>query len=313
MKLCVILNASAGSLIGVGIEKIKSQIEGGFSTVGNSVELRAPKGEQLVETLKEAVGQGFDAIVIGGGDGTIATAAAICADADVPLGILPLGTMNMLAKDLHVPLDLAQAIEALGKGEIRTIDMGEVNGEVFLCNSTLGLVPMVGRERENQRGKSWLRTIVAITWSIVSAAWRFPRWSLTLDYNGQKRQVVTRLLTIANNAYETEGTGFLKRSCLDGGQLAVYVSRHRSRLGFTWLGLGLLLHFWQRDKRMEVISTCEVKVTRRRKKSVNVSNDGEIMRLTLPLVYRIRPGALKVLAPSVPRVEQVLENAKVPA
>ena len=313
MKLCVVLNASAGSLIGAGVDATKAKIEAGFATGGNSVEVRTPEGQDLVATLQQAAGEGFDAIVIGGGDGTIATAAAICARADVPMGVLPLGTMNMLAKDLQIPLDLEKAIAALGQGEIRAIDMGEVNGEVFLCNSTLGLVPLVGRERENQRGKNWLSTIAGMGRAMVQACWRFPGWSLTLEYDGRKRRAVTRLLTIANNAYEETAGGFLSRSQLDGGKLVVYLSRHRSRLGLVWFSLELLRHHWQTDKRLEVITTSEIMITRRHKKTIHVSNDGEILKLTVPLVYKILPGALKVLTPSVPRIEQVVERAKEPA
>ena len=313
MKLCVILNASAGSVIGAGVDATKARIEAGFNTGGNSVELRTPEGKDLVATLQDAAGQGFDAIVIGGGDGTIATAAAICARADVPLGVLPLGTMNMLAKDLQIPLDLEKAIAALAQGQIRAIDMGEVNGEVFLCNSTLGLVPLVGRERENQRGKNWLSTIAGMGKAVIEAGWRFPGWSLTLDYNGQKRRAVTRLLTIANNAYEETSSGFLSRSCLDGGKLVIYLSRHRSRLGLMWFSIELLRHHWQHDKRLETITTSGMTITRRHKSTIHVSNDGEILKLTTPLVYKIQPGALKVLTPSVPRVEAVVERAKEPA
>jgi diacylglycerol kinase family enzyme len=309
MRLCVVLNASAGSLIGAGVDKTKARIEAGFSAPGNSVDVRTPEGDQLEATLKEAAGQDFDAIIVGGGDGTIATAAAICAKADVPLGVLPLGTMNMLAKDLQIPLDLEKAIEALGRGEVRAIDMGEVNGEIFLCNSTLGLVPMVGRERENQRGKNWASTITGMSRALLRTLWQFPGWTLMLEYDGHRHPAVTRLLTIANNAYESGG--FMRRSVLDAGHLTIYVSRHRSRLGLLWFSLGLMLHFWQHDHRLETVTTSAVTVTRRHKKTIHVSNDGEIKKLTVPLVYRILPGALKVLAPAVPGVEGVVERAKV--
>jgi len=153
MKLCVVLNASAGSLIGSVLDEARAEIERGFVAVGHQVIVHTPEGKDLAETLTQAAGSDCDAVVIGGGDGSIATAADICARENMPLGVLPLGTMNMLAKDLSIPLNLKDAIEALGQGDIRAIDMGDVNGETFLCNATLGLVPFVGAERENQRGK----------------------------------------------------------------------------------------------------------------------------------------------------------------
>ncbi len=313
MKLCVVLNASAGTVIGGGVEKTKGDIERGFDAGGNHVEVLTPKGDELVRTLQEATARGYDAIVVGGGDGTIATAADICAKAGVPLGVLPLGTMNMLAKDLKIPLDLGKAIEALAQGDIRNIDIGEVNGETFLCNSTIGIVPLVGQEREKQRGRSPPRMVAAMATSILRAAWQWKGWVLSLEYEGRKRRIVTRLLTVANNAYEQDGKGFLTRSTLDRGELTLYLSRHRSRLGLLWFSLGLLLHFWHKDRRLETITTREVTLRRRRHRHITVSNDGEIKRLELPLVYRVRPGALKVLTPSVPRVEETAERNRMPA
>ena len=301
MNLCIILNASAGSLIGLGIDKVKAEIKQGFEQAGHKVELRTPEGKQLVSTLQDAAQGGFDAIVIGGGDGTIATAADICAHADVTLGVLPLGTMNMLAKDLHIPLTLPEAIAALGQAETRRIDMAEVNGESFLCNSTLGLVPFVGEERENQRGRSHWRMVPAMIRKVVQAAWIWPALRLSLSYDGRKRHTITRLLTIANNAYaDGPNGGFMTRDRLDGGVLTVYLSRHHSRLGLLWFTIGLMLHFWHRNPRLETITTTELVVKGGRWRSLAVCNDGEIKKLRYPLRYRIKPGALKVLVPRTP-------------
>jgi diacylglycerol kinase family enzyme len=134
----------------------------------------------------------------------------------------------------------------------------------------------------------------------MQAAWLWPGLRLTLEYQDHKRCAITRLLTIANNAYESEGPEFLKRSSLDRGILTAYLSHHRTRLGLFWFSLGLLLHFWQHDRRLEIITTTELTVRGRNRRWLAVSNDGEIRKLSLPLHYTIRAGALKVLAPSVP-------------
>jgi diacylglycerol kinase family enzyme len=312
MKLCVVLNASAGSLIGLGIDKVKAEIEAGFRSAGCEIEVRTPEGRELVAVLEDAAVAGFDAIVVGGGDGTIATAADICSRTDVPLGVLPLGTMNMLAKDLDIPLTLGDAIRALGRGEIRHIDIGVVNGETFLCNSTLGLVPVIGQERENQRGKPLSQKVPALMRKVLHTAWFWPGLRIRLEHDGGYCTAVTRLLTVANNAYEQEGGGFLKRASLDQGILTAYLSRHRTRLGLLWFSLGLVLHFWKHDRRLQIITTRRLTVRGRNRRSLMVSNDGEMKDLTLPLQYEIRPGALKVLAPSAPEVEAAAERGRFP-
>jgi diacylglycerol kinase family enzyme len=303
MNLCAILNASAGSLVGKALDETVAAVREGFAATGATIEIRTPEAKDLTATLEKTAGENWDAIIIGGGDGTIATAADICAKHGMALGVLPLGTMNMLARDLTVPLTVKDAIAALATGEIRNIDMAEVNGEIFLCNATFGLVPMVGSEREAQRGKPLIPTVIGMGKQVFKAVYHWPGFHFQIDYDGQHLKVVTRLLTIANNAYADGGKGFLSRPRLDAGKLTMYVSRHSSRLGFMWFSVGLLLRFWQHNKHLEMIDAEHITI-RSRHRHLVVCADGENKRLAVPLEFRIRPGALKVLAPAVPKVQE---------
>jgi hypothetical protein len=93
---------------------------------------------------------GFDVIVMGGGDGSIRAAASVLAGGNVPLGILPLGTFNHFARDLHLPFDLEAALAVIARGHVRLVDVGEVNGQVFLNNSSLGIYPHLVAERDRK-------------------------------------------------------------------------------------------------------------------------------------------------------------------
>ena len=307
MNLCAILNASAGSLVGKALDETVAAVREGFAAAGATIEIRTPEAKDLTATLEKTASEDWDAIIIGGGDGTIATAADICAKYDMAMGVLPLGTMNMLARDLTIPLTVKEAIPALAQGEIRHIDMAAVNGQTYLCNATFGLVPMVGSEREAQRGKALLPTVLGIGKKLWQTLRRWPGFHMQIEYDGHKRQVITRLLTIANNAYVDGGRDFLHRSRLDAGKLTMYLSRHRTRLGFMWFSVGLLLHFWQHNKHLEIIEA-ETITIRSRHRFLVVCADGENKRLPVPLEFKIMPGALKVLAPSVPRVQEVAQQ-----
>jgi diacylglycerol kinase family enzyme len=296
MRYCIVLNASAGSLLGKKMEEVERDIKSNFAKTSVDIEIRKPEGTALVETLEDAAKSGFDAVIVGGGDGTIATAASVLGKHDLPLGIIPLGTMNMLARDLNLPTELEAAIAALAGGTVRAIDMGEVNGEPFLCNSTLGLVPQLGQERELQRGKPLWIKIPALIRQGIATLYRWPGHTLTLEYEGKTLRVMTRLLTIANNEYSCTAEGFLPRQCLDGGKLAVYVARHKSRLGLLWFSIGILFRFWQSDKLLETIKVERLTVKSRRR-FLDVCNDGEIKKLRSPLNYKILPKALKVIGP----------------
>ena len=83
----------------------------------------------------------IDAIVVGGGDGSVRTVAGVLADTGVPLGVLPLGTLNHFAKDLGIPLKVEQAAAAIAAGHTRNVDIAEVNGKTFINNSSIGIYP----------------------------------------------------------------------------------------------------------------------------------------------------------------------------
>ena len=86
-----------------------------------------------------------------GGDGTINSVASAVVGSEKSLGVLPFGTMNHFAKDLHIPLDLEGAVNTIVAGHKTKVDVGEVNGRIFLNNSSLGLYPSIVRERQKQR------------------------------------------------------------------------------------------------------------------------------------------------------------------
>ncbi|GAA3276254.1 lipid kinase [Paenarthrobacter aurescens] len=96
-------------------------------------------GGDLNRTLERALAEGHDLVVVGGGDGTVASAAGLVAGTDVALGVLPLGTANDLARTLDIPKDLGEACKALAEGKIVDIDLGRANGQPFLNVASAGL------------------------------------------------------------------------------------------------------------------------------------------------------------------------------
>jgi hypothetical protein len=133
-------------------------------------------GTQTVAALIEAaLAEGASPGIVAGGDGTVRSAAQALAGADAALGVLPCSTMNLLAKDLGMPLDLAAAAVALARGRVVAIDLGEVNGEVFTCASLLGMPARLARFRERLRARRgpcrWL-SLLRPTWRMLARARR---------------------------------------------------------------------------------------------------------------------------------------------
>jgi diacylglycerol kinase family enzyme len=297
VRLKVVLNASAGTLMGMGPDEAARRVREGFRRAGrDEPEVELVPGSDVAAALERACGEDVDAVVVGGGDGTIATAAHHLVGKRVALGILPLGTMNLMAKDLGIPLGLEEAVEALARGEVRAIDACTVNGHVFLNNSVLGLYPRMVEERERQRGAHHLRKWPAMFLAAFRSLWHFPLLQVSVETDGVRRRLLTPILAVANNAYD-EGYGrLLQRSRLDAGRMGVYLARHRSPLGLVWLMLRLFVGGWQRNPELETLVVAELRVRAFRRR-IRVANDGEVLRLKPPLEYRVHPGALKVLVP----------------
>ena len=122
----------------------------------------------MAPAAREAVESGAMRVLVAGGDGTANAVAGALVGSAVTLGILPLGTLNHLAKDLGIPLTLEEAIDTAVHGEELLIDVGMVNGRAFLNNSSLGIYPHLVRHRDRQRQHpGWSRGI-----SGLRAAWR---------------------------------------------------------------------------------------------------------------------------------------------
>lgn len=155
MRIQVVLNSAAGSCIGREPAEISQAVEAPLTQAGHSVEIHWAAPDEVEAAVERALSRGPEALVIGGGDGTVRTAARALVGGPVALGILPLGTLNRLAHDLAIPVEPGAAATALADGVRTAIDVAEVNGEIFLCNSMLGLPPRFARHRQALRGKSF--------------------------------------------------------------------------------------------------------------------------------------------------------------
>jgi diacylglycerol kinase family enzyme len=300
-RVAVVLNPRSGGLI--GREDAAEQVAARLRAAGLEARiLGEDAAPDLPGRLDRALAEGADTVIVGGRDGTIRAAAQRLAGTATALGIIPLGTMNMLAKDLGLPLELDAAAETLARGAVRAVDVAEVDGEVFLCNSVLGLPSALGRHRERARGQAGLlarlRLVVA---SARAMLWHMPlRLAIAVE-DGPRRVVYTRALAVANNAYD-EGVGqILSRTRLDRGELVLYLAH---RFGAWWtvkMLLAMALGAWRRRPELESRAAAAFTIHSRRP-ALRAMNDGEAVLLRPPLAYRIRPGALKVIVPAVAAV-----------
>ena len=300
MKASVLLNVAAGSVESGETAGAIARIAEAFRSAGAEAAVRAVDPAGLPAAAERAASSDADAVVMGGGDGTLSCAVKALVGGDKPLGILPLGTLNHFARDLGVPSGLDGAVRTVVAGHVRCVDVGEVNGHLFLNNSSLGIYPEVVRERdeihERGAGSRWPATLRAA----LAQLRRFPVVSVTLRLPERTLRVTSPLVFVGNNRYEMKAFAVGRRPEMDRGALWLYVARARSRLGFVGLAGRALLGRLDpaRDFEWEGLPALEVATVWRR--SLPVALDGEVMRLATPLRYRVRPRALRVLAPPAP-------------
>jgi len=299
MKVAVVLNQSAGTLIGMPIEAARDAVRHAFQQNGATVEVVATQAAGCGQAIEQAAASDAEVVVVGGGDGTILTGANAAMKAGKVLGVLPLGTMNLLARDLNTPMDWPDAVHAVAAGAVRPIDVGEVNGEVFLNASVLGLYPRIIEERVQNQHRFGLRKWPAMAMAVAKAVHDFPVLDVHVDLGQGARRVRTPVLAVSNNPY-AEGYGpVLRRATLDSGAFGVYLARHRDPWGLLRLIARMGLGTWQSDGELETLSAATLTVHSRRR-HLRVANDGEVRRFTPPLTYRMRAGGLRMLLPKGP-------------
>jgi diacylglycerol kinase family enzyme len=253
----------------------------------------------LPDRLEHAHATGADLVVIAGGDGTIACAAQILANGGGTLGIIPAGTMNLLAKDLGIPGgDSQAAVDVLRNGTPRTIDAGDLNGHVFLCAAMFGAPARMGHHREEGRHRGnkvagWLYFARASLRSLMHD--RPLRLSITVG--GATHIVRTSSLTMTVNALNDATGAIFDRARLDGGMLCIYVVQHRSVLDLVRLAFNVLRGRIASDPSVTLLQGKTVRIETK-SEALRVLIDGEEHLVRTPLRATIMPGALRVIAPA---------------
>lgn len=296
MRIHGVINKRAGTLIGTDPEIFTGKLKAAFTEAGHELTLETVEPDEISNRLEAAAKQGFDAILVGGGDGSVNAAARMLLGGDIALGIIPLGTLNRLARELGISVEPDEAAAQLAKAEPLRIDVAEVNGELFLCNSFIGLPPMVSEVRQSLRGRGLWERLVGYMRLPLDISRNMRRLTLLIDDQDAPRIVRALTVVVSNNAYSEEPNLLPKRRALDEGRLGLYISRHYTFAQTVWLLIRASLGFWHGDPRFERQELRKLTIVSK-KGHLRVANDGELLKLDTPLHYSIRPKALTVLAP----------------
>lgn len=251
-----------------------------------------------IEAALRAAAEQAEELWVAGGDGTVRAAAALLLRSDKPLGVVPLGTMNLLARDLGVPLDLEGALRALAAAPVGRIDVGWMDDRLFLNTSALGLYPEMIIDRERRR-RLWGYG----KWpAMLRAAWRALRrhrlMELTLEVEGAPpRHILSPAVVVATNEYEFRAGRLFRKPNLASGALTAYISHETRPLGSLGQLARMFLGTLPNDPKLEVVRTR--RLTIHFAHSRPVANDGEVEFVRAPVVYAVEPQALAVRWPGL--------------
>ena len=290
--IIVILNTAAGpTQIDDQVDRLASL----FKAAGAPARIVAPTSPaEVPAAARSAVDQGADVVVAAGGDGTVNGVASVLVGSNVPLGVIPRGTLNHFAKDTGIPIGLERAVHTVAHGHVIRVDVGEVNGRVFLNNSSIGIYPGIVVEREALRRQGY-RKWTAFAVATVKILRHYRGVLVRIETKESTHIVRTPFLFVGNNEYHVEGRQLGARDRLDSGRLFAYLApRVHARDLPKMLARALL---GREHDTLESFAAVALQVGTPGRRRLRVATDGEVAVMSTPLHYRLRPLALRVLVP----------------
>lgn len=289
----VLLNVHSGSVEAAGITG--EGLTEAFAQKGLDAIIDADPDASFPDRIARALASNADVIVAAGGDGTVTALGEALLGTDKIMGILPLGTANLLARDLGIPLEVDAWLEAVPAMEPLNIDVGTVNGRVFLHKVVIGVLPALAAGREHIRGEGGTAVIGFLRY-LKRRLERTRRIAIAVAKDGQPANAErVQALAVASNSYD-EGVGmFFSRSSLCDGKLTIYRLKHLTLSDMIRLTLRMFLGRWRDDEALTIEDAQSVTIASK-KPALKVMLDGEVESMDTPLEFGVRPCALPILA-----------------
>lgn len=305
--LIFIINAASGRS---GADAKRAVIEQALQDAGRRGELRLTRPVDLPRVAREAAAQALathSAVVAVGGDGTINAVAQAAHAAGCAMGVVPLGTFNYFARTHGIPTEPALAAQQLMLAQPVPVQVGTVNGHVFLVNASLGLYPVLLEDRETFKSRFGRSRWIALGAACMTLLRVHRQLRLRIDQGGLLRDVRTPTLFVGNNRLQLEQVGLQLGEvagtqpprALDAGSIAAVMLKPIS----TWAMVGLMLRgalgtLGEADT-LESFAFSHM-VVKPRLRKMKVAFDGEVTRMRTPLEFRVAPQPLYLLKPAAP-------------
>lgn len=295
MKIKAIFNRDGGTFRTTDMTAYGDRVQAIFREAGHEIEIATVSGAEMQEALEKTCRRDdLDAIVAGGGDGTISAAAGVAWKTGMPLGVVPAGTMNLFARTLKLPLDIWKAPEVLANGTIIDGDIGSADGRAFVHQFSMGLHARMVRYRESFSFRSRLGKITASTRAAVGVILNPPDFEIEFDVDGHHETRHVSAVSVSNNPFGRDT--LMYADDVTAGHLGFYTAPPLSPPGVAKLALDVLRGKFRDNPVITEMNGHALdlhfpKVDRK----INCVIDGELLPMGKDVALRIHPGELKLL------------------
>lgn len=299
MSRCIIvLNRSSGAnQRGTNAREVARSVEQIFREGGHEISSRVVQPRKLPSALKQAVAEKPDIILVGGGDGTVATAAGLLKGTGIALGILPMGTFNLAARDLGIPLEIHEAARFLVSAETREIDILEVAGRSCLCTTIFGFYPEYSAVFENREstGGRWWKKAFNMVWQLRHTFLAAKALDLSWHGGGEDGRARTKFSAFVPGSYRQSPGLIPSRTDFQSGTLTAYIGTQESATAAFRGIVDYTLGTHENNPELRIFRTPELVLDSGSRDSCMAMIDGEILKLRFPIRMQILPGQLRVL------------------
>jgi len=295
MKIKAIFNRDGGTFRTTDMEAYGQKVEEVFRGAGHEIEIAVVDGSEMNEALeKTARRDDLDAMIAGGGDGTISAAAAVAWKNGLPLGIVPAGTMNLFARALKLPLDIWKVLDILADGRVVDADIGSADGRAFVHQFSMGLHARMVRYRESYSFASRLGKIRASARAAVGVMFNPPEFEIEFEVDGVRERREVSAISVSNNHFGS--SALMYADDVTGGHLGFYTAPPLKPSGVAKLTFDIMRGKFRESALITEMSVSTVNLHfPRARHNTNCVIDGELLPVGRDVALRIHPGELKLL------------------
>ena len=302
-KICVIINPVSGVGSKQNIPETVAKI---FDQKRFDIVFRITGyPDHATEIAKDAVKNKYEYVFTVGGDGTVNEVAKALINTDCTLGIIPFGSGNGLARDLHIPLNYKKAIGILQEGNIRTIDYGIANDNVFFCTCGVGFDAFISDKFAEEKQRGPLGYIRQVLEGVVD--FKSDEYEITYDNGTIKERAF--VVTCANASQYGNDAFIAPDADMEDGKMNVSILKPLNAIEMPQTTLQLFTK--NIDKNSKMISLLSSNLTIRRSREGVMHVDGEPVKTGKEIKVKIVPQGLKVLAPKNAKRKGVREKENI--